>query len=123
MIIENKEIFIIGKGPTQGLENTKMTAEKEYAINFSEQQKKFCISFIKMEQIFSYLLMVLKSINSEINSVCLCLGNNYKKFSADIVKKTGLYEYVYYLSVDYDSTDVADILNIHNYLMVKTNIK
>ena len=39
------------------------------------------------------------------------------------MKKIGLYEYVYDFSVDYDSIDVGDILDIHKYLMVKKNIK
>ena len=37
-------MLILGKSPTQGLDGTKLTSEKEYAINFSEQQKKFCFS-------------------------------------------------------------------------------
>ena len=39
--MEKKEISNLGKPQTQTLENTKMTAKKEYAINFNEQQKKF----------------------------------------------------------------------------------
>ena len=37
-------------------------------------------------------------------------------------KKTGLNEYVYDFSVDYDVTDVDDILDIHNYLMRNSDI-
>ena len=33
-----KDIFILGKGPTQGLEH-KLTAEKLYLINFTENNK------------------------------------------------------------------------------------
>ena len=36
-----KDIFILGKGPTQGLEH-KLTAEKLYLINFTENNK--CVS-------------------------------------------------------------------------------
>ena len=41
--IDNKKkyIFILGKGPTQGLEHT-MTAEKMYLIKFIEYNKKLC---------------------------------------------------------------------------------
>ena len=39
------------------------------------------------------------------------------------MKKTGLYGYVYDFSDDYDSTDVADILDIHKYLMVTNKLK
>ena len=41
----------------------------------------------------------------------------------DNMKNTGLYRYAYDFSVDYDSIDVTDILNIHKYLMVKNNTK
>ena len=36
-----RDILILGKAPMQGLDDTTLTAEKEYAINFSEKQKKF----------------------------------------------------------------------------------
>ena len=35
-----KDILVLGKGPTQGLEHT-LTAEKMYSINFTEKNKKF----------------------------------------------------------------------------------
>ena len=41
---KNKDILILGKGPTQGLDNTTLTAEAEYSINFSRSQRKFCLS-------------------------------------------------------------------------------
>ena len=47
----------------------------------------------------------------------LWLGNNSKDWSVDNLKKTGFYGYVYDFSLDYDATDIVDILNIHNYLM------
>ena len=37
-----KDILILGKDPTQGLEHT-LSAEKMYSINFTEQNKKFCL--------------------------------------------------------------------------------
>ena len=39
------------------------------------------------------------------------------------MKKTGLYEHVCNFSVDYGSSDVDDILDIHKYLMKKHDIK
>ena len=38
-----KDISIIGTGPTQGLEHT-LSAEKMYSINFTENNKIFCLS-------------------------------------------------------------------------------
>ena len=37
------------------------------------------------------------------------------------MKKTGLHSYVYDFNVDYDATDVDDILDIHKYLMKKND--
>ena len=36
--------MILGKRPTQGLDDTTLTAEKKYAINFSKQQKEIFLS-------------------------------------------------------------------------------
>ena len=41
---KKKDIFILDKSPTNGLDNTTLSAEKEYSINFTEQQRKFCLS-------------------------------------------------------------------------------
>ena len=43
--VDNKkrDILVLGRGPTQGLEST-LTAEKMYSINFTVTQKKFCLS-------------------------------------------------------------------------------
>ena len=38
---KNKDILILGKGPTQGLSDTTLTAKAKYPINFT--QSNFCI--------------------------------------------------------------------------------
>ena len=43
ILIIKKYRLVLGKGPTQGLENT-LTAEKMYAINFTVTKTKFCLS-------------------------------------------------------------------------------
>ena len=60
-----------------------------------------------------------------MNAVPLFLGKFSKDFLANNMKKIGLYGYVYNFSVDYDSNNIADILAIHKYLMVKNvnNVK
>ena len=40
-----KYILILVKGPTQGLHDAALTAEKKYSINFTEQHNKFCLNF------------------------------------------------------------------------------
>ena len=37
---KKKDILVLGKGPTQGLEHT-LTAEKMYSINFRGQKRNF----------------------------------------------------------------------------------
>ena len=60
-----------------------------------------------------------KGKDSERNESLLYLGSMSKDFSADNMKKTGLYGYVCDFSVDYVSIDVSDILDIHKYMMKK----
>ena len=40
---KGKDILILGKGPTQGLGEHWLTAEKMYFINFTVTRKKFCL--------------------------------------------------------------------------------
>ena len=56
-----------------------------------------------------------KAKDSEIVPTPLCLGNISKDWSVDNMKKTGFNVYIYDFSVDYDVTDVDDVLDIHKY--------
>ena len=64
----------------------------------------------------------MKRKDSELVATPLCLGNISKDFSVDNVKKPGFHGYVYDFSVDYDATDIDDILDIHRYLMKNNNL-
>ena len=63
-----------------------------------------------------------KAKDSEIVATPLCLGNISKDWSVDNMKKTGLNGYVYDFSVEYDAIAVYGILDIHNYLMERSDI-
>ena len=101
--------------------------QKKYSINFTENNKKFCLSlhyngansyiFVNGVEVYKF------AKDSEIVATPLCLGNISKSFSIDNLKKTGLNEYVYNFSVDYDPIATDDILDIHKYLMKNNNIK
>ena len=52
----------------------------------------------------------------------MCLGNISKDWSVDNMKKTGLKDYVYDFSVEYNAIAVSDILDIHKYLMPKNEV-
>ena len=41
---KNKDILILGEGPTQGLNDTTLTAEARYPINFTQPNKRFLLS-------------------------------------------------------------------------------
>ena len=38
---KNKDILILGKGATQGLNDTILTIEAKYPINFTQPRKRF----------------------------------------------------------------------------------
>ena len=122
-----KDIFILGKGPTQRLEHT-LSAKKMYSVDFTVTGKKLCLSF-HYNGANSYLFVngkeihKLKAKDFKIVATPLCLENISKDLSVDnMKKKTGLNGYVYDFSVDYDTIAVDDILDIHNYLMKKNEI-
>ena len=46
---KKKDILILGTGPADGLDDTTSTAEKKYSLNFTEQQKKFCLRLLYNE--------------------------------------------------------------------------
>ena len=41
---KNRDILVLGEGPTQGLNNTTLTARFEYPINFTQSRKRFVLS-------------------------------------------------------------------------------
>ena len=123
---KKKDLLVLGKGPTQGLEHT-LIAERMYAINFTVTRKKFGLNlhyngvnsyfFINCIEIYKF-----KANNSEIVPTPLCLGNISKDWSVDNMKKAGFNGYVYDFSVDCNVTDVDAIKDIHKYLMKKNDI-
>ena len=124
---KGKDIFILGFGPTQGLVEHSLTAEKMYSINFTLTKMKFCLS-LHYNGASSYLfvngteIVKFKAKDSEIASAPLCPRNISKDWSVDNMKRTGVNGYVYDFSVDYDAIAVDDILDIHKCLMKKNDI-
>ena len=123
---KKKDILILGKGSTQGLEHT-LAAEKLYLINFTKENTKFCLSLHynggnSYQFVNGTEIIKLKAKDSEITPYLLRLGSILKDWSVDNMKKTGLKGYVQDFSVDYDAIAVSDILDIHKYLMRKNEI-
>ena len=121
-----KDILILGKGLTQGLEHT-LSAEKMYSINFTKKNTKFCLS-LHYNGVNSHLfvngteIIKFKAKDSEILAYSLCLGNISKDWKNDNMKKAGFNGYIYDFSTDYNAIAVSDILDIHKYLMKKNKI-
>ena len=98
-----------------------------YSINFAVTKKKFCLSlhyngpnsylFVNGTEIYKF-----KAKDSETLVGPIRLGNIWKDWSVDNVKKTRFTGYVYDFSVDFDAISVDNIKNIHKYLMEKNNI-
>ena len=92
--IDNKKkyILILDKLLTQGLDDTTLTAENQYSIIFTEEQKKFCLS-LHYNGVNSYLFVngveiyKFKAKRSEKNVPPSCLGNVSKYFLVDNMKK------------------------------------
>ena len=123
--------FGVDMMPSIKIDNRKkehtFKAGKIYSINFTENNKKSCLS-LYYDGANSYLFVngteihKFKARDSEIVANPLCLGNTSKDWSVDNMRKTGLTGYVYDFNVDYDAITVDDILGIHNYLMRKNNM-
>ena len=113
---KKKDISVLGRGPTQGLEST-LTAEKLYSINFTVTKKKFCLS-LHYNKANSYLFVngteihKFKAKDSQIVTSPLCLGNISKDWSKDNMKKTGFTGDGYDFSADYSTVTVDDIKDI-----------
>ena len=127
MHIDNKgkDILVPVEGPTQGLDDTTLTAEVKYRNNFTQSGKGFVLSlhyngnnsflFVDAIKVYQY-----KTKNSEIKNHALCLGSISKDFTINNMTKTGLKGVVKLFSVDFNPIDTKDILNIHRYLMKRT---
>ena len=87
---KKKDILVLGKGSTQGLEHT-LTAEKMYLINFTDKK---CLHYNGAN---SYLFVngtetyKCKAKDSEIVATPLCLGNISKDWSTDNMNKNRVY--------------------------------
>ena len=120
-------IFIMDDGFVQGINDTTLYAEKIYSQNFTAVNKKFVLSlhyngddsflFVNGKQELKF-----KAKDDQIVKEILCLGNISDDWTAANAQKTGFWGKIYDFAVDYTSTNIGDIYNIHRYLMKKHNI-
>ena len=80
---KKKDVLVLGEGLTQGLDDTTITAEAKYSINFSRSQRKVCLS-LHFNGRNSFLFVnatkniSIQSKNSEIKPYPLFLANILK---------------------------------------------
>ena len=122
---KNKDILILGEGPTQGLDDMILTAEAKCPINFTQPNKGFVLSlhyngrtsflFVNATKICQF-----KAKDSEIKDYVLSLSIISKYFTINNMKKTGLKGVVIFFSIDFNPTNTNEILDIRKYLMKET---
>ena len=89
---KGKYILILAEGPTQRLDDTTLTAEAKYPINFTQPWKWFVLNlhyngsnsflFVNAAKIYQF-----KAKDSAIKDYALCLGNISKDFTINNIKK------------------------------------
>ena len=89
---KNKDIFILGEGPIQGLDDTTLKAETKYPINFTQSGKRFLLSLHYSGSNSSLFINAtkknkFKAKDSDMIDYTLCLGNISKYFTFNNMKK------------------------------------
>ena len=117
-------IFIMGDGFVQGINDTTLYPEKMYSKNFTAVDQKLVLSlhynggnsdlFVNGKQELKFYEQIVKEK--------LCLGNVSDDWTAANAEKTILYGEVYDFAVDYTASSVGDKYNVHRYLMKKNKI-
>ena len=93
-INKGNNILILFEGPTQGLDDTSLTAGAKYPINYAQSGKRFVLSLYYDESnsfLFANAAKVyhFKAKNSEIKYYVLCLSNILKDFTINNMNKIG----------------------------------
>ena len=122
-------IYLMGRGFTQGINGTTINVEKNFYRNFTDPGKKFVLS-LHYNGDDSYLFvngrqeLKFKAKDDQLVQEKLCIGNLSDQWTTSEGEKTGLYEKIYDFVVDYEQiSGVKTIYDMHWYLMTKHNIK
>ena len=104
-----------------------LVQQEKNNVNISKAKKKFCLSLhYDGDDSYSYVnkAEVCKfKANDNVSWYNFYLRSNSKDFTEDKQSEMSLFGTVYDFSVDHNSIKKEDILNIHKYLIVKTNTK
>ena len=86
---KQKDMLILGEGPTQELDNTMLTTEVVYPFSCTQQNKRFVLSLHyngRNSFMFFNAINLFKAKNSEIKDYALCLVNISKDFTTNNMK-------------------------------------
>ena len=86
---KNKDILFPGQGPTQGLDDTTLTAKAKYHINFPKTRKRFVLH-LDYHGSKSCLLVNTTKIyyfKAKVFDYTPCLGNISKDFTVNMKKQ------------------------------------
>ena len=121
-------IYVMGKGFVQGINDTTLYAEKVCSQNFTQPNKKFVLS-LHYNDDNSYLFvnakqeLKFKCKAGQVGKEKLWIGNLSNNWSLVEAQKTGLYGNIYDFVVDYKAINgVKRIYDMHRYLMTKHDI-
>ena len=121
-------IYVMGKGFVQGINDMTLYAEKVYSQNFTQPNKKFVLS-LHYNDDNSYLFvngkqeLKFKCKTNQLVKEKLCIGNLSNNWSPIEAQKTGFYGNIYDFVVDYKAINgVKQIYDMHRYLMTKHDI-
>ena len=122
---KKKDISVLGESPTLVSDDTTISAEAKYSINFTESRKRFVFSLhCNGSNSFLYgnatTIYQLKAKDSKIKPCPWCLSNTSKDITIDDMKKTGLIGAIELFLFDYNAIDTNNILDIHRHLMKET---
>ena len=112
-------IFIMGDGFAQGVNDTTLYAEKMYSRNFTQPSTKFVLS-LHYNGDDSYLFvngkqeLKFKAKTESLVKEKLCIGNLSDQWTTNESEKTGLYGNIYDFVVDYEAIiGVKAIYDMH----------
>ena len=119
--VDNKEkdILILGEGPTQGL-NHPLIVEAKYPINFKQFAKRFVLNlhyYGSNSLLFVDTIKIYKIKEIEIKAYALFLGNVSKDVTINNMKKTGLKGVLNFLCVGFNPIHNNGIIDIHKYFI------
>ena len=122
-------IYVMGDGIVQRINDTTLYAEKTYRQNFTQPSKKFVLS-LHYNGDNSYLFvngkqeLKFKAKDDELINEKLCLGNLSDQWITSESEKAGVHGTIYDFVVDYRTIyGVRPTYDMHRYLMTKHNIR